>query len=94
MNKAQVIERVRQTRNLDIETANRAVNVMLEEISFGLASGSRVEIRGFGVFTPTERRPRIGRNPRTGEKVSVDGKTALAFRASRLMIERLNPDPE
>jgi len=92
MNKAQMIERVRQARNLDTQTANRAVNVMLEEISLALARGNRVEIRGFGVFAPTLRRARTGRNPRTGEKVDVNSKTALAFRASRQLLGRLNEE--
>jgi integration host factor subunit beta len=90
LNKAQMIERVRHARNLDMQTANKAVNVVLDEISNALATGNRVEIRGFGVFAPTHRKPRIGRNPRTGEKVEVDGKVALAFRASRHILTRLN----
>ena len=85
-----MIERVRHSRNLDTHTANRAVNVVLNEICTALAEGNRVEIRGFGVFAPTHRKPRIGRNPRTGEKVEVDGKVALAFRASRHILSRLN----
>ena len=94
LNKAQMIERVRHARNLDTHTANRAVNVVLDEISTALAEGNRVEIRGFGVFAPTQRKPRIGRNPRTGEKVEVDGKVALAFRASRHILGRLNDTAE
>jgi integration host factor subunit beta len=90
LNKAQMIERVRHLRNLDTHTANKAVNVVLDEISNALSEGNRVEIRGFGVFAPTHRKPRIGRNPRTGEKVDVDGKVALAFRASRHILNRLN----
>jgi integration host factor subunit beta len=90
LNKAQMIERVRHVRNLDTHTANKAVNVVLDEISNALSEGNRVEIRGFGVFAPTHRKPRIGRNPRTGEKVDVDGKVALAFRASRHILNRLN----
>lgn len=92
LNKAEVIERIRNARNLDIVTAHRAVDVILDAIAAGLAEGSRVEIRGFGVFAPIKRRPRIGRNPRTGEKVEVDEKMALAFRASRHILQRLNGD--
>ena len=94
LNKAQMIENVRYARNLYTHTANRAVNVVLDESSNARATGNRVEIRGFGVFAPTQRKPRVGRNPRTGEKVEVDSKVALAFRASRHILSRLNEGME
>ena len=50
------------------------VNTIFEEIIGALAKGDRVELRGFGAFSVKKRDPRIGRNPRTGESVSVEEK--------------------
>ena len=52
----------------------RIVNTIFEEITDALANGDRVELRGFGAFSVKTRGARVGRNPRTGEAVSVDQK--------------------
>jgi integration host factor subunit beta len=72
----------------DIE---RVLAAILDEIADALAKKDRVELRGFGAFSVKERRPRAARNPRTGSKVSVDAKYALAFRPGKEMRARLNP---
>jgi len=71
----------------DIE---RIVSTMLEEITKALAEGHRVELRGFGAFSVKVRPARQGRNPRTGEPVSVDEKRAPFFRTGKELRERLN----
>ena len=73
----------------DIE---RIVNVILDEIIDALARGDRVELRGFGAFTVKHRKPRTGRNPRTGESVKVDEKFVPFFKTGRELRERLNKD--
>lgn len=67
------------------------VNAILEEITTALASGDRVELRGFGAFSVRHRRARQGRNPRTGDKVSVDEKAVPFFKSGKEMRDRLNP---
>lgn len=69
------------------------VNAILDEITDALRRGDRVELRGFGTFSIKERDPRQGRNPRTGEKVSVTGKVVPYFKSGKEMRERLNPKP-
>jgi integration host factor subunit beta len=66
------------------------VNAILGEIIKALASGSRVELRGFGAFSTKRRESRTGRNPRTGEKVSVDEKLMPVFKTGKEMRQRLN----
>ena len=73
--------------NKDIE---RIVNVILDEIIDALARGDRVELRGFGAFTVKHRKPRTGRNPRTGEAVTVEEKFVPFFKTGRELRERLN----
>ncbi len=66
------------------------VNSILSEISDALAQGNRVELRGFGAFSVKKRKPRIGRNPRTGESVQVGEKWVPFFKTGKELRERLN----
>ena len=68
----------------------RIVTTVLDSISKALADGHRVELRGFGAFSVKVRPSRMGRNPRTGEPVSVDEKRAPFFRTGKELRERLN----
>ena len=66
------------------------VNAILDEISDALASGDRVELRGFGAFSVKHREARSGRNPRTGESVQVEEKWVPFFKTGKELRERLN----
>jgi len=68
----------------------RIVNTIFEEITDALANGDRVELRGFGAFSVKTRDARIGRNPRTGEAVSVEQKKVPFFKTGKLLRDRLN----
>jgi integration host factor subunit beta len=68
----------------------RIVSTLLEEIAQALSDGRRVELRGFGVFSVKVRSSRTGRNPRTGQPVSVGQKRAPFFRTGKELRERLN----
>lgn len=66
------------------------VNAVLEEVVSALSRGDRVELRGFGAFSVKNRPARIGRNPRTGEKVPVEEKFVPFFKTGKEMREKLN----
>lgn len=66
------------------------VNTILGEITDALARSDRVELRGFGAFSVKNRQPRLGRNPRTGEKVEVDEKWVPFFKTGKELRDRLN----
>ena len=68
----------------------RIVNTIFDEITDALANGDRVELRGFGAFSVKTRDARVGRNPRTGEAVSVDQKKVPFFKTGKLLRDRLN----
>ena len=68
----------------------KIVLTVFEEISSALAKGNRVELRGFGAFSVKERKARTGRNPRTGEPVSVSDKFIPYFKTGKQLRERLN----
>ncbi len=57
----------------------RIVATIFDEITDALANGDRVELRGFGAFSVKRRDARVGRNPRTGESVSVEAKSSSVF---------------
>ena len=66
-----------------------SVSEILEALAQTLATGNRVEIRGFGSFGLRYRKPRIGRNPKTGETVSVPAKNMPYFKAGKPLAKRL-----
>lgn len=66
------------------------VNSILNEITEALAAGDRVELRGFGAFSVKNRGARVGRNPRTGERVEVEEKSVPFFKTGKDLRDRLN----
>ncbi|MGI4810955.1 MAG: HU family DNA-binding protein [Janthinobacterium lividum] len=75
--------------DLPAEDVERLVVAIFEAISARLAAGGRVELRGFGAFSTRLRDGRIGRNPRTGEPVSVAAKRGPYFKPGKEMRELL-----
>jgi integration host factor subunit beta len=66
------------------------VSAFFDSVGDQLATGGRVELRGFGAFSTRKRDARVGRNPRTGESVEVDAKRVPYFKPGKEMRERLN----
>lgn len=86
MTKSQLIDLLtRQFPSLVVGDTKQVVSVVLAAITEKLARGERVEIRGFGSFSTNLRKPRIGRNPKTGEKVEVPAKILPHFKAGKEM---------
>ncbi len=84
---ARLAERNPHLYQRDVE---HIVNAVLDEITAALTRGDRVELRGFGAFSVKNRPARTGRNPRTGQKVSVTEKYVPFFKTGKEMRERLN----
>ena len=95
LTKSELIERVAQKQTqLSQKDVELAVKTMLEEMSQALATGGRIEIRGFGSFSLHYRAPRLGRNPKTGESVDLTGKYVPHFKPGKELRDRVNGDPE
>ncbi len=91
MTKSELIERiVAKQQQLSAKDVELAVKTILEQMSQTLASGSRIEIRGFGSFSLHYRAPRKGRNPKTGDAVQLAGKYVPHFKPGKEMRERVN----
>jgi integration host factor subunit beta len=82
-----IAERQDQLSPKDIELA---VRLILEAMAQQLAEGSRIEIRGFGSFSIHYRAPRLGRNPKTGESLSLAGKYVPHFKPGKELRDRVN----
>lgn len=70
--------------------ADFAVKMVLDAMSDALSRGDRIEIRGFGSFTLNYRPPRVGRNPKSGDKVHVPEKHVPHFKAGKELRERVD----
>jgi len=91
MTKSELIERLtKQQSHLEGEDVELAVKAVLRHMTEALAAGARIEIRGFGNFSLRFRPPRIGRNPRTGEPVTVVRKYVPHFKPGKDMRDRVN----
>lgn len=91
MTKSELIELIAEKQvHLAQRDVELAVKALIEQMSEALSSGARIEIRGFGSFSLHHRPPRIGRNPKTGEAVALQGKHVPHFKPGKEMRERVN----
>jgi integration host factor subunit beta len=89
--KSELIQRLADRNpHLYVRDVERIVNTIFDEITDALTAGDRVELRGFGAFSARQREARVGRNPRTGESVTVDAKQMPFFKCGKELRERLN----
>ena len=91
MTKSDLIVRLAERfPQLVAKDADFAVKMILDALSEALVKGDRVEIRGFGSFSLNYRPPRVGRNPKSGGKVSVPEKWVPHFKAGKELRERVD----
>lgn len=91
MTKSELIARLAERHpHLQSADAELAVKTMLDAMISSLVGGKRIEIRGFGSFSLNFRPPRVGRNPKTGERVSVEGKYVPHFKAGKELRDRVD----
>ena len=91
MTRSEVVQKVADwSFEITQSQADQIVSTILDEIIHAVDSGHRVELRGFGSFFPREHKARMGRNPKTGELVSVSEKRVIRFTAGRDLLRRLN----
>ena len=91
MTKSDLISRLaRRFPQLIAKDSSLSVKMILDAMTESLSKGDRVEIRGFGSFSLRTRPPRIGRNPKSGEKVHVQEKRAAHFKAGKDLRDRVD----
>lgn len=91
MTKSELIARLAaRYPQLEAKDADYAVKTILDAMTDALVTGQRIEIRGFGSFALNRRPPRIGRNPKSGDKVMVPEKRVPHFKPGKELRERVD----
>jgi DNA-binding protein HU-beta len=94
VNKAEVIDRIAEQADLSKAAAARALNAILEFITESLKSGKSVSLLGFGTFDVKDRAERTGRNPRTGEAITIKAAKMPQFKAGKVFKDAVNSASE
>jgi integration host factor subunit beta len=92
MTKADLVEKVTSLGDLTRRDGEVIVETIFGSVIGALQSGDKIEIRGFGSFRIRQRNSRIGRNPKTGERVEVPAKRVPYFKPSKELRDLVNPD--
>ena len=90
MNKTELVEKVAESAGLTKTQAEAAINAFVETITDGLKAGDKITLKGFGTFEVRQREAREGRNPRTGETMTIAASKAPAFKASSALKTVIN----
>ena len=91
MTKSDLIDRLASEQtHLAVKDIELSVKQILDQMTRALATGDRIEIRGFGSFSLHYRPGRTGRNPKTGEAVRLEGKSVPHFKPGKQLRERVN----
>ena len=90
MNKTELIAAVAEKTDVTKKDAEKAVTAVLETVTDALAAGEKVQLVGFGTFEVRTREARTGKNPRTGEPVSIPASKVPAFKAGKALKDVVN----
>lgn len=91
MNRSELIERIAKKLDpLPVKDVELSIRTIMEQLTDSLASGERIEVRGFGSFSLHHRPPRTARNPKTGEPVSLAEKYVPHFKPGMALRDRVN----
>ncbi|MCK5716941.1 MAG: HU family DNA-binding protein [Thiomargarita sp.] len=90
MNKSELIQSVADSADIPKTTAGKAVDAILESIKEALGEGNTVTLIGFGTFAVRERAARVGRNPRTGERLDIKAANVPVFKAGKALKDAVN----
>jgi integration host factor subunit beta len=89
--KADLVDKVTALGDLTRRDSEIIVDLLFDSVISALKSGDKIEIRGFGSFRTRQRNARIGRNPKSGEKVEVPAKKVPFFKPSKELRDLINP---
>src|ERR1043165_5376617 len=94
MTKADLIEEVSRLAEVTRKDSEVIVETIFDSIVRSLRVGDKIEIRGFGSFRTRQRKPRVGRNPKTGDRVEVPAKKIPFFKPSKELKDLVNTGAE
>ena len=85
MTKREIVNKIAKRLGLTQELVKEVVEELLVELEEALSSGERIEIRNFGIFKTKITKPRIARNPQTGESISLPARRKVSFKPGKLL---------
>ncbi len=94
MTKAEIIESVYSKIGFSKKESSDIVELVFDMMKETLEKGEKIKISGFGNFLVRDKKPRIGRNPQTGEAIEITARRVLTFRPSQVLKSSLNQDRE
>ena len=92
MTKTELIDGLANKLGMHKSEAEKAINIILDDIIGALRQNERVNISGFGTFSVSTRRPRTGRNPKTGEAIQISASRSAKFKAGKQLKDSLNEE--
>ena len=90
MNKAELVDAIAEKTELSKKDSEKALKAFTEVVADELAKGGKIQLVGFGTFEVSERAAREGRNPRTGETMSIPASKAPKFKAGKALKDSVN----
>lgn len=90
MNKAELIEKVASASGVAKSDAEKVVNSFIETVQSAVAVDDKVTLPGFGAWSRSQRKARVGRNPRTGDPVNIPASKAVKFSVGAKFKEQVN----
>jgi len=89
LTKAELVERLSQKLGLNLREAREMIEIFFEEIRIALEGGKSVKLSGFGNFNLRDKKPRPGRNPKTGKNALITARRVVTFRAGQKLKNRI-----
>lgn len=92
MTKAEIVEQIYEKIGFSKKESADIVELVFDTMKETLSKGEKIKISGFGNFIVRQKRPRIGRNPQTGESIEITARKVLTFRPSQVLKSALNKE--
>ncbi len=92
LTKIDIIEKLYQKIGFSKKEAQDLVESVMDELKNEFVAGNKVKISGFGNFVVSQKKPRKGRNPKTGEQIVIVSRRVLGFKPSQVLKKRINQD--
>ena len=89
MNKAQLIDAIASKAGLTKADTKKALDAFIDVTSDSLKAGNRLALVGFGSFSITNRKERLGRNPQTGQEITIKAKNVIKFKAGSDLVSQM-----
>ncbi len=92
MTKADLVESIYEKIGFSKKESADIVELIFDTMKVTLEKGEKIKISGFGNFVVRDKRPRMGRNPQTGQEIMISARRVLTFRPSQVLKQALNQD--